>query len=401
VVKVTCNGQSVELPALIIPGTHPDTIGIAVGYGRTERLGKSVVGTGKNAYPMSSLNGNAISLVQGNVEIALTSETYPVALTQTHSRYDTAQGNRTEVMKELTLAEYKHHPTEIRDERAEELAPWGGLENFEKQGTIYPVYDRPGIRWGMNVDLNACNGCGACVVACNAENNVSVVGKPEVLRGHEMHWLRIDRYFSGDMDNPNVVFQPMMCQHCDNAPCENVCPVAATNHSSEGLNQMTYNRCIGTRYCANNCPYKVRRFNWADYTGADSFANNQVGIVNDVVLDMNDDLTRMVLNPDVTVRSRGVIEKCSFCVQRLQESKLKAKKESRPLEDTDLKVACQQACPTNAIVFGNANNQHSAISITRKENPNRQFYVLEQLHVLPNVSYLAKVRNLEEEKKEA
>ncbi len=401
VVKVTCNGQSVELPALIIPGTHPDTIGIAVGYGRTERLGKSVVGTGKNAYPMSSLNGNAVSLVQGNVEIALTSETYPVALTQTHSRYDTAQGNRTEVMKELTLAEYKKHPTEIRDERAEELAPWGGLENFEKQGTIYPVYDRPGIRWGMNVDLNACNGCGACVVACNAENNVSVVGKPEVLRGHEMHWLRIDRYFSGDMDNPNVVFQPMMCQHCDNAPCENVCPVAATNHSSEGLNQMTYNRCIGTRYCANNCPYKVRRFNWADYTGADSFANNQVGIVNDVVLDMNDDLTRMVLNPDVTVRSRGVIEKCSFCVQRLQESKLKAKKESRPLEDTDLKVACQQACPTNAIVFGNANNQHSAISITRKENPNRQFYVLEQLHVLPNVSYLAKVRNLEEEKKEA
>ena len=401
VVKVTCNGQSVELPALIIPGTHPDTIGIAVGYGRTERLGKSVVGTGKNAYPMSSLNGNTVSLVQGNVEIALTSETYPVALTQTHSRYDTAQGNRTEVMKELTLAEYKKHPTEIRDERAEELAPWGGLENFEKQGTIYPVYDRPGIRWGMNVDLNACNGCGACVVACNAENNVSVVGKPEVLRGHEMHWLRIDRYFSGDMDNPNVVFQPMMCQHCDNAPCENVCPVAATNHSSEGLNQMTYNRCIGTRYCANNCPYKVRRFNWADYTGADSFANNQVGIVNDVVLDMNDDLTRMVLNPDVTVRSRGVIEKCSFCVQRLQESKLKAKKESRPLEDTDLKVACQQACPTNAIVFGNANNQHSAISITRKENPNRQFYVLEQLHVLPNVSYLAKVRNLEEEKKEA
>jgi len=401
VVKVTCNGQSVELPALIIPGTHPNTIGIAVGYGRTEKLGKSVVGTGKNAYPLSSFSGNAVSFTQGKVEITLTNDTYPVALTQTHSRYDTKQGNRTEVMKELTLAEYKKHPTEIREEREEELAPWGGLENFEKQGTIYPVYDRPGIRWGMNVDLNACNGCGACVVACNAENNVSVVGKPEVLRGHEMHWLRIDRYFSGDMDNPNVVFQPMMCQHCDNAPCENVCPVAATNHSSEGLNQMTYNRCIGTRYCANNCPYKVRRFNWADYTGADSFGNNQVGIVNDVVLDMNDDLTRMVLNPDVTVRSRGVIEKCSFCVQRLQESKLKAKKDSRPLEDSDLKVACQQACPTNAIVFGNANNQHSAISITRKENPNRQFYVLEQLHVLPNVSYLAKVRNLEEEETKA
>jgi molybdopterin-containing oxidoreductase family iron-sulfur binding subunit len=396
VVKVTCNGQSVELPALIIPGTHPDTIGIALGYGRSEKLGKSVIGTGKNAYPFTAVEGTTVSRHQLNAEVSVTGATYPVALTQTHNRYDTEQGNRTEVMKELTLAEYKHHPTEIREERQKELEPWGGLENFEKQGTIYPVYDRPGIRWGMSVDLNACNGCGACVVACNAENNVSVVGKPEVLRGHEMHWLRIDRYYSGDMDNPNVVFQPLMCQHCDNAPCENVCPVAATNHSSEGINQMTYNRCIGTRYCANNCPYKVRRFNWADYTGSDSFGDNQRGIVNDVVLEMNDDLTRMVLNPDVTVRSRGVIEKCSFCIQRLQESKLKAKKESRPLADSDIKVACQQACPTEAIVFGNANDSHSAISISRKENPNRQFYVLEQLHVLPNVTYLAKVRNIEE-----
>ncbi|TAJ61984.1 MAG: 4Fe-4S dicluster domain-containing protein, partial [Chitinophagaceae bacterium] len=397
VVKVTVNGKSVELPALIIPGTHPNTIGIAVGYGRSEKLGKSVVGTGKNAYPFASLNGATVSFVNSNVTITATGDKYPVALTQTHSRYDTAQGNRTEVMKELTLAEYKAHPTEIREEREAELKPWGGLEKFESQGTIYPVYDRPGIKWGMSVDLNTCNGCGACVVACNAENNVSVVGKPEVLRGHEMHWLRIDRYFSGDMDNPNVVFQPMMCQHCDNAPCENVCPVAATNHSSEGLNQMTYNRCIGTRYCANNCPYKVRRFNWADYNGSDSFADNQEGIVSDVVLDMNDDLTRMVLNPDVTVRSRGVIEKCSFCVQRLQASKLAAKNESRPMVDSDLKVACQQACPTNAINFGNANDANSSITKTRKENPNRQFYVLEQLHVLPNVTYMAKVRNLEEE----
>ena len=398
VVKVTVNGQALELPALIIPGTHPETIGIALGYGRSEKLGKSVIGTGKNAYPFTSVSGNTVSRHQSGAEVSVTGATYPVALTQTHNRYDTDQGNRTEVVKEMTLAEYKHHPTEIREERQKELEPWGGLENFEKQGTIYPVYDRPGIRWGMSVDMNACNGCGACVVACSAENNVSVVGKPEVLRGHEMHWLRIDRYYSGDMDNPNVVFQPLMCQHCDNAPCENVCPVAATNHSSEGINQMTYNRCIGTRYCANNCPYKVRRFNWADYTGADSFGDNQRGIVNDVVLDMNDDLTRMVLNPDVTVRSRGVIEKCSFCIQRLQESKLKAKKESRPLADSDIKVACQQACPTEAIVFGNANDSHSAISITRKENPNRQFYVLEQLHVLPNVTYLAKVRNTEEKK---
>jgi len=396
VVKITVGQKSIELPALIVPGTHPETVGIAVGYGRSEKVGKSAAGVGKNAFALASLSGSSVNFSNGEVSLTLTEETYPVALTQTHSRYDTEQGNRTEVVKELSLAAYKHHPTEIRDERDKELKPWGGLEKFESQGTLYPVFERPGIKWGMSVDLNTCTGCGACVVACNAENNVSVVGKPEVLRGHEMHWLRIDRYYSGDLENPNVVFQPLMCQHCDNAPCENVCPVAATNHSSEGLNQMTYNRCIGTRYCANNCPYKVRRFNWADYTGSDSFGDNQKGIVNDVVLDMNDDLTRMVLNPDVTVRARGVIEKCSFCVQRLQEGKLKAKKDSRPLSDSDVKVACQQACPTNAITFGNANSKESAITIARQENPNRQFYVLEMLHVLPGVTYLAKVRNTDD-----
>jgi MoCo/4Fe-4S cofactor protein with predicted Tat translocation signal len=396
VVKVTVGNKTIELPALIIPGTHPDTIAIAVGYGRSEKLGKAVVGTGKNAYIFATLAGKTIDFVSPDASITATGEKYPVALTQTHNRYDTAQGNRTEVMKEMSLAAYKHDPTEVRDERQKELEPWGGLEKYESQGTIYPVYDRPGIKWGMSVDLNSCSGCGACVVACSAENNVAVVGKPEVLRGHEMHWLRIDKYYSGDMDNPNVVFQPLMCQHCDNAPCENVCPVAATNHSTEGLNQMTYNRCIGTRYCANNCPYKVRRFNWADYSGADSFPNNQRDVVNDVVMDMNDDLTRMVLNPDVTVRSRGVIEKCSFCVQRLQEGKLNAKKESRPLEDKDVKVACAQACASDCITFGNVNNPNSEISQIRRNNPNRTFYSLEQLHVLPNVNYLVKVRNTDE-----
>jgi len=396
VVKLTVDGKSIELPVLIIPGTHPQTVGIALGYGRAESVGKAVVGTGKNAFPLACIKNGTVAFSCADVTLTATGETYPVALTQTHFRYDTTQGNRTEVMKEMTLAEYKHNPTEILEEREAEAKPFGGLANYAKDATIYPVYDRPGIKWGMSVDLNACNGCGACVVACNAENNVAIVGKPEVLRGHEMHWLRIDKYFSGDMENPNVVFQPLMCQHCDNAPCENVCPVAATNHSSEGLNQMTYNRCIGTRYCANNCPFKVRRFNWADYTGADSFPDNQEGVVNDVVLNMNDDLTRMVLNPDVTVRSRGVIEKCSFCVQRLQAAKLDAKKDSRPMVDSDIKVACQQSCPTNAISFGNANDKHSAITKVRVENPNRQFYVLEQLHVLPNVTYLAKVRNADE-----
>ncbi len=411
VVRLTSGKTVIELPVLIIPGTHPNTIGIALGYGRTEAIGKAVVGTGKNAFPLSSFNGQTVVLDNADIKLELTGETYPVALTQTHFRYDTTQGNRTEIMKELTLAEYKHSPKEIIEERANEYRGqiMGGekmsdeevVANFAKDATIYPVYDRPGIKWGMSVDLNSCNGCGACVVACNAENNVSIVGKPEVLRGHEMHWLRIDKYYSGDLENPNVVFQPLMCQHCDNAPCENVCPVAATNHSSEGLNQMTYNRCIGTRYCANNCPFKVRRFNWADYSGADSFPDNQEGIVNDVVLNMSDDLTRMVLNPDVTVRSRGVIEKCSFCVQRLQAAKLDAKKDSRPMVDSDIKVACQQACPTNAINFGNANDKHSAITKVRVENPNRSFYVLEQLHVLPNVTYLAKVRNAEEHAEKA
>lgn len=397
VVKVTVNGVSVSLPALIIPGTHPNVVGIAVGYGRSAGVGRAA-GNGANAYVFTSFNGTTIDFTSPNVTLEKTGDTYEVALTQTHNRYDTTQGVRTEVIKEMSLAQFKHDPEEILNERAKELAPWGGLKDFEKKGTMYPVYDRPGIQWAMNIDLNTCTGCHACVVACHTENNVPVVGKSEVLRFHDMHWLRIDRYYSGDMDNPDVSFQPMLCQHCNNAPCENVCPVAATNHSSEGANQMIYNRCIGTRYCANNCPYKVRRFNWADYMGADSFPDNQRDHVDDAVMLMNEDLTRMVLNPDVTVRSRGVIEKCSFCVQRTQEGKLKAKKESRPLKsgannEWDVKSACQQACPTNAITFGNLNDSKSAIAQERASNPNRQFYVLEQLHTMPSVGYLAKVRN--------
>jgi molybdopterin-containing oxidoreductase family iron-sulfur binding subunit len=219
-----------------------------------------------------------------------------------------------------------------------------------------------------------------------------------------MHWLRIDRYFvsnENDVDDvKGVVFQPMLCQHCDNAPCENVCPVAATPHGSEGLNMMTYNRCIGTRYCANNCPYKVRRFNWADYTGADSFPNNQdqslVGKLDPAVFQMNDDLTRMVLNPDVTVRSRGVMEKCTFCVQRIQSGKLQAKIQNRTLKDGDVVTACAQACPTDAIVFGNVNDPNSRVAKLRKENEQRLYYVIEQIHTLPNINYMAKIRNTNE-----
>jgi molybdopterin-containing oxidoreductase family iron-sulfur binding subunit len=217
-----------------------------------------------------------------------------------------------------------------------------------------------------------------------------------------MHWIRIERLWES-MEYPEVKmtpFQPMLCQHCDNAPCENVCPVNATNHSMEGLNQMAYNRCIGTRYCANNCPFKVRRFNWSDYTGADSFKDNQdqtiVGKLDNVIFQMNDDITRMVLNPDVTVRSRGVMEKCSFCVQRIQAAKLHAKKENRPFQDGDMQTACQQACSADAITFGNAHDKVSLVSKVRQENQQRGYHMLEQIHVLPNITYMAKIRNTDE-----
>jgi molybdopterin-containing oxidoreductase family iron-sulfur binding subunit len=402
VITLTIGNKTVELPILIIPGMQADTIAIAVGFGRSRDVGKAVWAVdggslGKNAYPLLSYNGSTFDWFATGVTAAKAGRHYRVAQVQTHDKLE----GRREIVREITLNDYKKNPKKIWEDRNEELKAWGGLENFEKAGTIYPVYDKPGIKWGMSIDLNSCFGCGACVVSCNAENNVAVVGKHEVARFHDMHWLRIDRYFSGNPDDPEsiqTIFQPLPCQHCDNAPCENVCPVAATSHNSEGVNQMIYNRCIGTRYCANNCPYKVRRFNWADYTGADSFPDNQrplveEGSLDEVVLMMNDDLTRMVLNPDVTVRSRGVMEKCSFCVQRTQEGKLRAKRENRMLDDSDVKTACQEACPADAITFGNANNPNSELSRVRQSNDGRIFYTLEQLHTLPNVSYLAKVRN--------
>jgi MoCo/4Fe-4S cofactor protein with predicted Tat translocation signal len=405
VVKITVKGKEpIELPVLLIPGVQKDTIAVAVGYGRqsadaskTEtNIGRSANGAGKNAYGLVTFDG-ITNIYTAAVTIEKTSSTYPLAQTQVHGSNESRP-----VIYETTLASFAANPEAVLEEITEEKlnTTANGSTDFRKDATIYPdnLEEKPGIKWGMSIDLNTCTGCSACVVACTAENNVSVVGKIQVQRYHEMHWLRIDRYFTGDLHNPDVVFQPMLCQHCDNAPCENVCPVAATNHSSEGLNQMTYNRCIGTRYCANNCPYKVRRFNWLDYTGADSFSDNQKPLLgeylNESVMQMNDDLTRMVLNPDVTVRSRGVIEKCSFCVQRLQENKLNAKKAQDPSLVRNVKTACMQACPTNAISFGNVNDKESDVyKIRHVEQTHRNFYVMEQLHVLPNVSYLAKVRN--------
>jgi molybdopterin-containing oxidoreductase family iron-sulfur binding subunit len=333
------------------------------------------------------------------------------------------------IVKETTLEAYKKDPASgnLINEGMEftDRKKWVDKHLKSLYGT--PDSDNPAIQeygaahvgqlaqghhWGMGVDLNSCIGCGACVVACNVENNVPVVGRNEVRRAHDMQWLRIDKYHTGDEDNPQVTFQPMMCQHCDNAPCENVCPVAATNHSAEGLNQMTYNRCIGTRYCANNCPYKVRRFNWYDYQGADSFSNNEGFIFNNDFdandkaasfgsegLGMHTPLAKMVLNPDVTVRSRGVIEKCSFCVQRIQYGKLEAKKAKRKLRDSDIVTACQSACPTNAITFGDTNNTESAVSKDWADP--RSYGVIEEIHTLPSVKYLVKVRNQKETDLEA
>ena len=401
VVKITANGHSIELPVIIIPGIHPDVVAVAVGYGRQsankdntmEYIGRAANGAGVNAYGLVGFDGTNRYASAATVE--KTGNTYPLAQTQVHGFTESRP-----IIYETNLSSFIANPEAVLEEPNTERKKLtnGGGDNFVRDATIYPEFEKPGIKWGMSIDLNTCTGCSACVVACNAENNVSVVGKMQVQRAHEMHWLRIDRYFTGDLQNPDVVFQPMLCQHCDNAPCENVCPVAATNHSSEGLNQMIYNRCIGTRYCANNCPFKVRRFNWLDFTGADSFPDNQRPIVgevmDEVVMQMNDDLTRMVLNPDVTVRSRGVMEKCSFCVQRLQETKLNAKKEQDTSLVRNVKVACMQACPTNAISFGNVNDKESEVyKIRNLEQQHRNFYVLEQLHVLPNVSYLAKVRN--------
>ncbi len=408
------NGYTVNLPVVVVPGMHNDVVAVALGYGRDKMVGRAAASDdtkgGKNAFPFMVFNGLTTEH-HANVTITNTGNKYDIAQTQSHMSYEARP-----IIHEYTLAEFSKDPEVLLKERGAEIGefthlPWeheeehgepkldsNSEENYRKNGTMYPNHPYEGVKWGMSIDLNTCTGCGACVIGCQAENNVSVVGKDHVLKNHEMHWLRIDRYFSGMSDDPDTiqtVFQPMLCQHCDNAPCENVCPVSATNHSTEGLNQMAYNRCIGTKYCANNCPYKVRHFNWMDWNGADAFADNlyEDGRRDDI----NDDLTRMVLNPDVTVRSRGVMEKCTFCVQRLQDAKLAAKKAGRPLKDGEARTACQQSCPSDCIVFGNVNDKESEIyNIRKKDQAERLYYVLEHIHVLPNINYLAKIRNTEE-----
>lgn len=438
VVKLTVNEQSIELPAFAQPGQAPGTVGVALGYGRGdggEAIGRAAFQTQENGeyiltdddLPMP-IGGNVFGFAQMvddlpryssySVSIEKTGEEYPLAATQIHNTVM----DRDSVVKETTIGAFKAEAGKRKG-----LASWNRNltlavhEDVNGDGVIdardgkktsafdlwksHPV-EGVGHRWGMTVDLSTCTGCSACVTACHIENNVPVVGKDEVRRHRDMHWLRIDRYYASDWSqergeeegvgviasytkmedpsaNPQTVHMPMMCQHCNHAPCETVCPVAATTHSNEGLNQMTYNRCIGTRYCANNCPYKVRRFNWFNYQGYSKFQHANPA---------QDSLTRMVLNPDVTVRARGVIEKCSMCIQMIQSSKLEAKKQGVPLTDDMVSCACSDACPTNAISFGDLNDDQSVVSQRSKNN--RSYHALEEIGVKPNIFYMTKVRNV-------
>ncbi|MNX78304.1 Tetrathionate reductase subunit B precursor [compost metagenome] len=389
------NGYTIELPLLIQPGQAIGTVSIALGYGRT-KVGKAGDNVGKNAYPFVSFSNGTLKYAT-TVKLAATGRREELAQTQTHYSFEGRN-----VIREATFAEYKKNPA----------AGSGNDHAKHKTYDLWDKYEKPGNNWVMAIDLNACTGCGSCIVACNVENNIPVVGKDEVRRRREMHWIRIDRYYSfnqegeahaegahghsainsvtkekeiahlneDQMNNVSVVHQPMLCQHCDHAPCETVCPVLATVHSSDGLNHMAYNRCVGTRYCANNCPYKVRRFNWFNYWNDSRFDNY-----------LNNEFTQLVLNPDVTTRSRGVMEKCSMCIQRIQAGKLQAKIEKRPLKDGDIKMACQQACSANAIIFGDSNDPESEVSKALRSE--RIYYVLEEINVQPGIGYMTKIRN--------
>ena len=361
---ILLNGKA-EAPVLIQPGMADDCMAISTGYGRT-RAGKVADNRGCNAFTLGRIESHKRILGGAVVSWEKTGGGFQFARTQTHF---SMEGRA--IVRESTIDKYRLDPA-----AGNELHAYHEKHKL----TLYPEDTYEGHHWALMVDLNACTGCSSCVISCQSENNVPVVGKDEVRRRRIMHWMRIDRYYNGSEDNPGIVFQPVMCMHCDHAPCENVCPVAATTHSSEGINQITYNRCVGTKYCINNCPYKVRRFNWFAYAQNDKFDYH-----------MNSDMGRMVLNPDVTVRERGVVEKCSFCVQRIQEAKLKAKKERRPLRDGEVIPACVQSCPSGALVFGDVNLKDSQVAMMIKDP--RNYHLLEELHTLPSVGYLTKIRN--------
>ncbi len=350
-VELRLGNRVVRAPVWIVPGQAENTVALHLGYGRTG-IGAVGTGVGVNAYPLR--DSHSLWSADG-VTIRRTCVSYALASSQLHH---TMAGR--DVIRTTTSAAL---PQQRQQSAHGEAAP----------PSLFPQYPYDGQAWGLSIDLNACIGCNACVVACQSENNIPVVGKNQVLRSREMHWLRIDTYYKGEADNPETYVQPVLCMHCENAPCEVVCPVAATAHSAEGLNDMVYNRCVGTRYCSNNCPYKVRRFNFLQYS------------------DWTTESLKPMRNPDVTVRSRGVMEKCTYCVQRINHAKIDAEKENRAVRDGEIVTACQQACPAEAIVFGDLNDSSSKVAALRADP--RTYSLLEELNTRPRTTYLAAVRN--------
>lgn len=355
VIRLSASGQILEMPVHIQPGQADGVLGLAVGYGRSG-MGKIADGVGTNAYPLSVYKDGTVVYSGIPAKIEKTEGKYDLANTQGHH---SMEGR--DIVIEATLADYTKNPS-------------AGIHR-EKIESIWSEHQYPKYKWGMVIDLNTCTGCSACLVACQSENNIPAVGKKHVLKGREMHWIRIDRYYTGKPEDPAAVFQPLTCQHCDNAPCETVCPVLATVHSDEGTNDMIYNRCVGTRYCSNNCPYKVRRFNWFNY-------------VKTVEKPLNN-----AMNPDVTVRSRGVMEKCTFCTHRIHDVKNRAKVEGREVREGEVKTACQQSCPADAITFGNLKDPNSAVA--KLFDSERNYSLLEELNTKPALHYLTKIRNVD------
>ncbi len=369
IITIARGDKTARFPVWVLPGVAENTIVLEVGYGRTHsgRVGDNV---GFDVSPLRS--ADAWDFATG-MKVIPSNESWVIANTQDHN---VMEGRP--IVREATLEEYRHEPN-----FAPEMVEYPTVKGPDGKPMLFSLWEdhtyESGYQWGMSIDLNVCTGCNACTIACQSENNVPIVGKEQVHNGREMHWLRMDRYFVSDdeneenLDDPRMVHQPMGCQHCEMAPCEQVCPVAATVHDKEGLNVMTYNRCIGTRYCANNCPYKVRRFNFFNFTKD------------------TPEVVKMAMNPDVTVRFRGVMEKCTYCLQRINEAKIVAKREGRTLQDGDVVTACQQTCPTDAIVFGNINDPESRVSKLKKQN--RDYALLAELNVRPRTTYLAKIRN--------
>ena len=375
-IAIQAGEGAIEIPAMVQPGHADDSITLSLGYGRIH-AGRVAEGVGHNVYPLRTTAGFHYVM---NPRVSKTGKSERIASTQNHQTMDAevklpngeVLHQLRPVVREATLAEYRKNPKVIEEiEEKPELFSIYGEHSYDK-----------GYQWGMSIDLSACIGCNACMVACQAENNIPIVGKDQVMRGRVMHWIRMDRYYTGDVNEARVVHQPMACQQCQNAPCENVCPVAATIHSPEGLNDMAYNRCVGTRYCANNCPYKVRRFNFLNWHKHDA------------------EVHKMVFNPDVTVRMRGVMEKCNYCVQRIQEKKIESKIAARQqgqdgkealLKDGDVVTACQQTCPAGAIVFGNVIDPNSRVAKLKKQE--RNYVLLEELNIKPRTTYLAKLDN--------